>query len=82
LLTSLLPHSSADEERMNSKLEAVVVILTAVSVIIIVFDIIFDPTGAVLTFIYAFDLGVVVILAIDLGKRFAKQTQIHSHSLL
>jgi hypothetical protein len=67
---------------MNSKLEAVVVILTAVSVIIIVFDIIFDPTGAVLTFIYAFDLGVVVILAIDLGKRFAKQTQIHSHSLL
>jgi voltage-gated potassium channel len=50
---------------MNSKVEAVVVILTAVSVIIIVFDIIFDPSGTVLTFIYAFDLGVVVILAID-----------------
>ena len=50
---------------MNPKLEAIVVILTAVSVIIIVFDIIFDPTGAILTFIYAFDLGVVVILAID-----------------
>jgi voltage-gated potassium channel len=50
---------------MNSKVEAVVVILTAVSVIIIVFDIIFDPSGTVLTFIYSFDLGVVVILAID-----------------
>ena len=50
---------------MNSKVEAVVVILTAVSVVIIVFDIIFDPSGTVLTFIYAFDLGVVVILAID-----------------
>ena len=49
---------------MNSKVEAVVVILTAVSVII-VFDIIFDPSGTVLTFIYTFDLGVVVILAID-----------------
>ena len=50
---------------MNPKIEAIVVILTAVSVIIIVFDILFDPTGAVLTFIYVFDLGVVVILAID-----------------
>ena len=50
---------------MDPKVEAIVVILTAVSVIIIVFDIIFDPTGAILTFIYAFDLGVVVILAID-----------------
>ena len=65
MLTSLLLLRSTDEERMNSKVEAVVVILTAVSVIIIVFDIIFDPTGAILTFIYAFDLGVVVILAID-----------------
>ena len=31
---------------MDPKVEALVVILTAVSVIIIVFDIIFDPTGA------------------------------------
>ena len=64
-LTSLLLLRSPDEERMNSKVEAIVVILTAVSVIIIVFDIIFDPTGAILTFIYAFDFGIVVILAID-----------------
>jgi len=54
---------------MNPKVEAIVVILTAVSVIIIIFDTIFDPTGTLLTVIYAFDLGVVVILAFDFYYR-------------
>jgi voltage-gated potassium channel len=49
----------------------------AVSLIIIVFDIIFDPTGAVLTFIYAFDLGVVVILAIDFYFRAKESSNKH-----
>ena len=54
---------------MNPKIELVVIILTAISVFVIIFDYIFDPSGALLIAIYVFDLGVVIILALDFYYR-------------
>lgn len=54
---------------MNPKAELFVIIITAISVFIIIFQFIFDPSGLLLQAIYIFDFAVVIILAIDLYLR-------------
>jgi voltage-gated potassium channel len=50
---------------MKQKIELIIIVLTALSVFVIIFDYIFNPSGTLLTIIYVFDFAVVVILALD-----------------
>jgi voltage-gated potassium channel len=54
---------------MNPKVELFVIIVTAISVFVIIFQFIFQPSGALLNIIYVFDFAVVFILAVDLYLR-------------
>lgn len=69
LPTLLLLFKSTKNQRMDQKIELVVIVLAAVSVFVILFDYIFDPSGALLTIIYVFDFGIVIILTLDLYFR-------------
>jgi voltage-gated potassium channel len=54
---------------MNPKVELFIVVVTAISVFVIIFQFISQPSGALLNIIYVFDFAVVVILAVDLYLR-------------
>jgi voltage-gated potassium channel len=54
---------------MNPKVELFVVSVTAISVFVIIFQFIFQPSGTLLNIIYVFDFAVVFILAVDLYLR-------------
>jgi voltage-gated potassium channel len=54
---------------MSPRVELFVVLLTAISVFVIIFQFIFQPSGVLLDIIYVFDFAVVLILALDLYLR-------------
>jgi voltage-gated potassium channel len=62
---------------MKQKIELIIVGLTALSVFVIIFDYIFNPSGTLLTIIYVFDFTIVVILALDFYFRARESPNKH-----
>lgn len=59
---------------MSNSKEWLISALIIVSVVLIFVQIIYSPTGLVLGILYAFDLAVVIILAVDFYKRVKKSS--------
>jgi voltage-gated potassium channel len=60
---------------VHFRVELAVSALSAISVIVILFDFLYVLDDAARTAVYAFDAGVVVILAIDFYKRYKKSNE-------